>query len=154
MGLLPDQLAHTHWWILGVALVILEVLLPAFFFLWLGFAAGVVGVLVWLFPEMGWKAQVLWFSAVSVASVGLWHGFLKKHPTVTDQPTLNRRGSQYIGRTFTLTDPIVNGRGRIRVDDTGWQVAGAADLPAGGQVRVTGVQGTLLLVEAASAGEG
>ncbi len=146
MDLLPDSLAYSHWWILGVVLVILEVLLPSFFFLWLGFAAGVVGVLVLFFPEMGWKGQVLWFSGVSVASVGAWHGFLKKHPTPTDRPTLNRRGSRYVGRTFILTRAIVNGRGRVRVDDTSWQVAGP-DAPEGASVKVTKVDGTVLWVE-------
>jgi hypothetical protein len=38
----------------------------------------------------------------------------------SDQPKLNRRGEQYVGRTFTLEEPIVNGHGKIRVDDSTW----------------------------------
>ncbi|MBF0368032.1 MAG: NfeD family protein [Magnetococcales bacterium] len=149
MESLLSQVEHWHWWILSVLLIILEILVPAVFFLWLGIAAGLVGGLLLLFPEMGWKAQVLWFSGLAVASIGVWHGYLKKNPTSTDQPTLNRRGSQYIGRVFTLDEPIENGVGRIRVDDTGWKVSGP-DLSSGAKVRVTGTKGTLLLVEAVS----
>ncbi|MBF0460785.1 MAG: NfeD family protein [Magnetococcales bacterium] len=136
---------HWHWWIVAVLLVILEVVSPVFFFLWLGIAAGLVGLLVLLLPDLGWKAQWLCFSGISLLSLGVWHLMLKKRPTQSDQPTLNRRSSQYIGRTFTLSDPIVNGTGRIRVDDSSWKVVGE-DAPLGAQIRVVGVDGTLLQV--------
>ena len=58
---------------------------------------------------------------------------------------LNRRAESYVGRTFTLERPIVDGRGRLKVDDTVWQVEGP-DLPVGTRVRVTGVENTLLRV--------
>ena len=50
-----------------------------------------------------------------------------------------------MGRTFTLERPIVDGRGRLKVDDTMWLVEGP-DLPAGTRVQVTGVDNTLLRV--------
>ncbi|MBF0140619.1 MAG: NfeD family protein [Magnetococcales bacterium] len=137
---------HWHWWIVAVVLLILEVLSPAFFFLWLAGAAGLVGALVLLLPDLGWKSQWLCFSSFSLLSLGVWHLLLKKRPTKSAQPTLNRRSSQYIGRTFSLSEPIVNGVGRIRVDDSSWKVAGA-DTPAGGSVRVVSVDGTVLYVE-------
>jgi len=61
------------------------------------------------------------------------------------RPHLNRRAEGYIGRTFTLERPIVDGRGRLRVDDTMWLVEGP-DLPAGTRVQVTSVNNTLLRV--------
>ncbi|TIU25428.1 MAG: NfeD family protein, partial [Mesorhizobium sp.] len=54
---------------------------------------------------------------------------------------LNRRGAQMVGRTATLSEPIQNGRGRIRLGDTLWRVSGP-DLPAGTQVRVTAAADT------------
>lgn len=142
------HLTHFHWWIIGVALVILELLAPAFFFLWLGFSAGIVGFLLLFFPELGWKTQLLSFSTLSVISIFISREYLKKSPTPTDRPTLNRRGSQYIGRIFTLTDPIKDGVGRIHVDDSSWKIMGA-DLEAGNKIRVTAVDGTTLRIEAA-----
>ena len=56
----------------------------------------------------------------------------------SDLPLLNRRSEQLIGRTATLTEPISNGRGRIRIGDTLWRVSGP-DLPVGTQVKVTSV---------------
>ncbi|MCO6413614.1 MAG: NfeD family protein [Thiogranum sp.] len=140
-----DQLSFWHWWILGAALVILEVFAPGAFFLWLGIAAGVVGGLIYLWPNIGWEYQLLIFSVLSVASIVIWRRFFRGQPADTDQPSLNRRAEQYVGRTFTLSEGIVDGTGKIRVDDSTWKVRGA-DCPAGSHVEVIGVDGTILLV--------
>ena len=146
LDLFLTHLNHWHWGILAVGLVLLEMILPIFFFLWLGMAAGIVGGLLFFFPEMGWKVQFLCFSGISVVSVAISRLLLLRSPTPTDRPTLNRRGSQYVGRVFTLTDPIENGVGRIRVDDTTWRIVGQ-DVSAGQKVKVIGFEGAVLSVE-------
>lgn len=140
-----EAISYWHWWILAVALVILEVFAPGAFFLWLGIAAGVVGALVYLMPSLGWEYQVLAFSLLSVISIIFWRKFFRAQPSDTDQPNLNRRGEQYVGRLFTLNEPIVDGLGKIRVDDSTWKIRGE-DCPVGSQVEVTGVDGTILKV--------
>jgi len=140
-----EAISYWHWWILAVALVILEVFAPGAFFLWLGIAAGVVGALVYLMPSLGWEYQVLAFSLHSVISIIVWRKFFRAQPSDTDQPNLNRRGEQYIGRLFTLNEPIIDGLGKIRVDDSTWKIRGE-DCPVGSQVEVTGVDGTILKV--------
>jgi membrane protein implicated in regulation of membrane protease activity len=134
------------WWIAAVVLLILEVMAPATFFLWLAISAAVVGVLSWLIPAVGWEAQVLVFAVLSVVSVVVWRVYLKPRTEASDQPTLNRRGEQYIGRVVTLTEPIANGIGRIRVGETTWGAEGP-DLPAGTRIRIAGVVGTRFRVE-------
>ena len=141
-----QEASYWHWWVLGVVLIILEILSPAIFFLWMGISAGVVGLLVLLIPAMGWEMQVLLFATFSVASIVVWRSYLKRNPIQSDQPQLNRRGEQYVGRTFTLDVPIVNGLGKIKVDDSTWKIAGD-DCAAGTKVRVTGVAGVILEVE-------
>ncbi|MES9856571.1 MAG: NfeD family protein [Sedimenticola sp.] len=141
-----EGLTYWHWWVLAVALVILEVFSPAAFFLWMGVSASVVGLILLLLPELEWEYQVLAFSLLSVFSVVAWRLILKRNPTVTDQPTLNRRGEQYQDRMFTLEEPMINGQGKIRVDDTTWKIHGP-DCPVGSQVRVVGVDGVVLRVE-------
>jgi membrane protein implicated in regulation of membrane protease activity len=143
---LPDQIEYWYWWGLGLALLVIEILAPGFFFLWLGLAAGVVGVLVALFPHLTWQVQLIAFGTLSVLAVVAWWQWVKRHPSPNERPTLNRRGEQYLGRIFTLEQPIVNGYGFIHVDDTRWRVMGQ-DLPAGSRVRVVAVDGVLLKVE-------
>lgn len=139
--------SYWHWWVLAVLLIILEVISPAIFFLWMGISAAVVGLLVLLVPSMAWELQVVLFAAFSVASVILWRRYLTKHPIESDQPQLNRRGEQYIGRTFTLDEPVVNGQGKIKVDDSIWKITGE-DCPQGTKVQVNGVDGVVLKVNA------
>ena len=142
-----EQLDYWHWWIIGIILIILELFAPGAFFLWMGIAAGLVGLILVLVPEMTWQYQFIVFAVVSVVSIVVWRNYLKKHPTETDRPTLNMRGEQYVGRTFTLAEPVVNGIGKIKVDDTMWKIEGA-DCKSGTKVKVTRTDGAVLKVEA------
>lgn len=146
MAALFEHINHWHWWILAVLFVVLEVFTPGTFFLFMGFAAAVVGGVVLIAPGLGWEYQVLVFAVLAVAGTFAGRAYLKRRPIETDRPTLNRRGAQYVGRSFTLEEPIVNGMGKLRVDDSTWKIAGS-DCPAGTSVSVTGVDGTILRVE-------
>ena len=141
-----ETIEFWQWWVAAVVLIIVEALVPGAIFLWLGVSAAVVGAILLAAPEMSWEYQVLIFAVLSVGSVIGWRAYHKSHPTETDLPTLNRRGEQYVGRVITLDDAIVNRVGKVRLDDTSWKVEGA-DLPAGARVKVTGVDGVVLLVE-------
>ncbi len=135
-----------HWWVLAVVFIILEVFSPGAFFLWMGIAASLVGLFLLMLPELAWEYQLLGFAAFSVVSIVVWHLVLKRHPTVSDQSKLNRRGEQYVDRVFTLDEPIVNCQGRVRVDDSTWKIHGS-DCAAGAQVKVIGVDGVVLKVD-------
>lgn len=139
---------YWFWFGLTAILVILEIVFAtSFFLLWLGLISFIVGLITWTFPLLGWQYQTFFFAIGSIASIVLWIQYLKKHPAKTDRPTLNKRSAEYLGRTFTLVEPIVNGRGKVRVGDSNWRVEGK-DLPVGTQVIVVAVNGTLLKVKA------
>ncbi len=142
-----NDIIYWHWLILAVALIILEILMPGAYFLWMGISAAVVGAALFIFPAMPLLVQVLIFAVLSVFAVKTYKSYRKKNPLVTDEPALNRRGEKYIGQSFTLRDPIVNGVGKITVDDSTWKVVGI-DVPAGMVIRVVAVEGTTLKVEA------
>ena len=135
-----------HWWILAGMLLILELTSPVFFFLWLGFSAAAVGFLLLVFPQIPLEGQLVLFGILSVVAVLAWRKYREVHPPVSDQPLLNQRGQQYAGRIFTLDHPIINGVGKVVVDDSTWRVKGP-DLPAGTHVRVIGVDGVVFVVE-------
>ena len=143
-----DSLQFWHWWILAAVFAGIEILAPGVFFIWLAAAAALTGLSA-LFIPMGWQIEALIFAVLAVASVVFWRSYLKKNGSKDDPAAkLNRRGDQMIGRTAVLSEPIQNGRGKARIDDSVWRVEGA-DLPAGTQVKVTGVDGAILKVEAA-----
>jgi membrane protein implicated in regulation of membrane protease activity len=140
------ELQYWHWWIAGVGLVALEMLVPGTFFLWLGVSAGITGVMILVAPAIDWQYQILFFSVLSVIAIYVGRKVWRPSTQVSDHPGLNRRGEQIIGRVLTLVAPLANGRGKVRVGDTLWLVTGD-DFPVGTEVRVTGIDGTILKVE-------
>ena len=86
------------------------------------------------------------FAVFSIVSTVLGRRYFKKSMEDSDHPKLNRRGEQYIGRVFTLDEPIVNGTGKIKVDDSTWKIRGE-DTAAGANVIVTSVDGVELIVQ-------
>jgi inner membrane protein len=134
-----------HWWVLGGALVILEAFAPGFVFLWIGVAAGVIGCVLVVWPNLALELQLLAFAGLSLASVFGWRRWQSSRPVRTDQPNLNRRAAHYVGRRVSLVEPIVNRRGRVKLADATWAVTGP-DLPAGRVVEVVAADGPVLTV--------
>lgn len=145
------ELGPWAWWVLGIVLLIAEVLLPGVFLVWIGVAAivtGALSLLLWDAAVWTWHMQWLVFAALSLAAVLAGRRWMKSRKDTSDEPFLNQRGQSLVGRTATLDQPIREGRGRIRLDDTMWSVQGP-DLPAGTQVRIVASSGRDLKVEIA-----
>jgi membrane protein implicated in regulation of membrane protease activity len=135
-----------YWAVLAAVFAVIEVAAPALICIWLAAAALGVAAIAWRYPGLSWEHQALIFAALAIASVALGRTAVARTGSTESQTHLNRRAESYIGRVFTLDGAIVDGRGRLKVDDTVWLVAGP-DLPAGRRVRVTGTDNTLLRVE-------
>ena len=140
-------MTYWTWLILGLVMLVLELLAPFTFFLWLGVSALVTALVSYVVPTMTWQSQFLIFSVLAVFSIWLSRRYLVNKQTKSELPHLNRRAQQYVGRVFTLTEAIENEYGKISVDDTRWQVKGPA-LPKGARVRAIGSDGSVLTVVA------
>ena len=142
---------HYLWWILALLLIGGEVLVPGYFLLWIGLAAAAMGVLLWLLPGMGLLLQAVLFAALALAACVLYARTLRPRieRSTPGSERLNRRAAQMIGQRYVLTEAIVNGRGKARVGDGEWLVAGP-ELPLGATVEVVAVDGTTLQVRAAA----
>jgi len=143
-----DDVQFWHWFALGGILGVLEILVPGFVLIWLGLAAILVGIMLLAWEGMPFAYQLLAYAGFSVLCVVTWFYWLRRNPTESDKPTLNRRAEQLIGRKAAIVDAIVNGRGRIKLGDGTWAVTGP-DLPAGHMVEITGTDGAVLLVKPA-----
>ncbi len=136
------------WYIIGLVLLIGELLAPGIFLLWLALAAGLTGGINSIFG-LGWQAELAVFAVLSVLLVlASWNYVMKQRRPKSDQPDLNQRQTGYVGRRTTLLQAISNGRGKVKIDDTVWDVSGP-DMAQGTAVVVTGVTGATLEVKAA-----
>ncbi|EBU7498202.1 NfeD family protein [Salmonella enterica subsp. enterica serovar Typhi] len=138
------ELGPWNWMVLGFALLILELMAPGVFLLWFGIAAMIVGVLSLIFWDAAfwvWQLQVPVFAVLGILAALIGQRIMLARRESSDEPLLNQRGKQLIGRTATLTEPIREGRGRIQLGDTLWRVSGP-DLPVGARVRVVSASST------------
>lgn len=142
------QIEFWYWWAIALGLLAAEVFVPGIFMMWIGVGAAVTGFALLAAPDMSIESQLLICSIVSIVSVFTWRRFFYHPEKPTDHPWLNQRSAQYIGRTFTLKESIVNGIGKISVDDSQWIVYGP-DMDAGQKVLVVSVSGADMLVEPA-----
>ena len=136
------------WWLLALVLIGAEMILPGYFMLWIGIAAGIMGAIVLLVPTLSAIAQALVFALLAILTCTMYWRFIRplaEHRN--DQPLLNRRGAKLVGQRFVIVESIVNGRGKVKVGDGSWLAEGP-DLPAGSEVEVVGVNGTTLKVRA------
>lgn len=139
------SLGSWYWFLLAVVLFVLETMLPGVHLLWFGMAAVLVGFLA-LSTDMGWQWQVISFGVISFFTVIGVRRYARPEAVSSDQPDLNERGQQYVGRIVLVEEPIDGGRGRVRVGDTVWAAEGP-DMPKGAHVKVMAARGTVLVVE-------
>lgn len=144
---MDSLVTHYGWWLLALLLIAAEMVAPGYFLLWIGIAAGLLGLVTLVVPGIPGLAQAVLFGVFAVASCLIYWKLIRPLAELRDdQPLLNRRGAQLVGQRFILVDAIVNGRGRVKVGDSEWLAEGP-DLPVGAEVEVVGVSGTTLRVK-------
>lgn len=144
-----ENLEFWHWWIAAAVFITLEIFAPGVVFIWLGIASAIVGAALFALPDLAWELQFSIWGMLAVASAVIGRNYIQKNPTKTDEPNLNKRGHQYIDRTFTLEEAIDNGFGKIKVDDSTWKIECGDDLKAGTKVKVISIDNVVLKVEKA-----
>jgi membrane protein implicated in regulation of membrane protease activity len=141
------NLGAWNWFILAAIMMLLETIIPGVHFMWFGIAAVIMAGAVLLMP-MPLAVQLVAFAVLSLLIILIARRFWAPQAMKTDAPGLNERGMQYVGRIVTVAEPITGGRGKVRVGDTVWTAEGP-ELAEGATAKVTGVNGTALVVAAA-----
>ncbi len=132
----PDGDPSGFAWLVGL----LGTILP-----WMAVPIGVTGVWMALRGSTtGWLLLAI-CSAMLILDFLITLAWSRPARERSDQPQLNQRGAQYIGRQVCVLEDIVRGEGKVRVADTVWRVRGP-DCVAGEWVRIVSVDGSYLVV--------
>ena len=134
------------WLIGGVLLLMAEILAPGFFLIFIGAAAIATGLFVVLF-DLGLAPALALFAIYTALAVYVGRKVYANRPVAASVPHLNDRSAQLIGRSVPVVEAVDEHGGRVRVGDSEWTARGGPAEP-GARVRVTGVEGNCLLVEA------
>lgn len=150
-----DTLNHLeawHWLALGAALLALEIASTTNYLLWPGIAALLLGALKFLAPGMGGAFSVFLFAVLAVASTIVWQRSPLGRRAAAAPNNLNARMDTYLGRKGTAAGDFVAGQGAILLDDTRWSASAidGSEPRSGEMLQVTGADGTVLRVRAAS----
>ena len=141
---LVSDLGPWAWLIGGIILLALELAMPGSFLIWLGLAALVVGI-VSLVVDLSWQVAWIGFAALAIVFLLVGRRLFSAERTTSDRPHLNERGQALVGRRLTLTEPIVDGEGRVRIADTLWRVRGP-NLAAGTCIEISKADSATLIV--------
>lgn len=136
-----------YWLVAAGLLAITELAVPGVFLVWLAGAALLTGI-VTLITGIALPAQLAIFGIGSIVMVLAGRQAYSRMSHSSDDPLLNDRSARMVGQIVTVDQAIENGQGRVRVGDGVWMARGP-DAPQGARVRVTGTQGSCLIVETA-----
>jgi membrane protein implicated in regulation of membrane protease activity len=133
--------AWVIWLIAGLALLVIEMLAPGAFMMWLGLAACGTGLVI-VASGIGFEIQVITFGVLAAISLGVGLRFRRRPPVLTTHQ------AGLAGRSATAL--AFRGReGRVRVGDSDWAARVPTDVAEpipGTRLRVEGVDGTVLIV--------
>jgi hypothetical protein len=142
------KIVFWYWWVLAAILLVFEMLLPGVVFLFLAIGAAAAGFALLVIADLSLEMQLVLFAVLTVASAVGLRPTLRRLQNPIAAANLNARGQALVGKIFVLDQPILAGRGRVKLGDGSWIVTGP-DMVAGAKVRVAAVDGTELRVEPA-----
>lgn len=134
------------WMIGGVLLLIAEIIAPGFFLIFVGAAAIATGLFTLLF-NLGIVPELALFAVYAILAVMAGRRFYANRVEVTSDTRLNDPARRLVGKVVTVVTAVDEHGGRVRLGDGEWSARGG---PAaiGDRVRITGVDGNCLNVEA------
>jgi len=136
---------HYAWLAIGLILAAAEMAVPGVFLIWMAGAALITGFVAWVAP-IGLPLQIVLFALLSILAVFTGRRYLKDNPVEAADPKMNDRGARVVGETVVVTQAIEAGSGRVKLGDSEW-IAKGADAAPGTRLRVSGHDGSVLIVE-------
>ena len=140
------DMAWYHWMILGLGLGLLELMITSFYVIWFALGALLVGLIMLLVP-LGFTAQVVLWTASSIAMTVLWIKVFRQ-----SDKTHAGQADAALGEFGVMANAVEPmGRGEVRFQkpvmgsDT-WPCIADEAIAAGQRVRVVAVDGQLLHV--------
>lgn len=134
------------WLGLAALLALAELFVPGVFLIWVAAAAAVTGILS-LFIDLTVAGQLTLFGLSTIFAVLGGRRWYLTHNVESENPLLNNRAAQLVGKTVTIVETISATSGRVKVADGEWPAKGP-DMRKGGVAKVAAVENGILRLEA------
>jgi inner membrane protein len=142
-----------HWAVLGIALILAELLIPAFFIIWFGLGGLLVAGLLFIAPGLSATTQLALWTLASLGMVVLWFKVFKPSHHKTRIGTADGEVIGEIGLLVGAVAPFQRGKVRFQRPVLGteeWVCLAEEAIAAGQRVRVVAVEGSFLKVARAN----
>lgn len=143
MEVLISSIDYSHWLILGLVLVIIEILIWSNILLWFAFSAMMVGIISISMPNISNALTILLFLTLAIISILITK---KYFPLKTIDDKINKKAKKYIGKSFKVIY-LDDNCAKIQIDKALWLVKGCK-MYLGQTVEVTAIDGFTLIVKA------
>jgi len=138
-----------YWILVGIALIIMELMIPAFFVLWFGLGALITGVLVLIVPVLPLPAQIFIWALSSAVMTVLW---FRLFPRIPSKTRIGTADGDIIGEIGLLTGDVSQfQRGSVRfqrpiLGSEEWLCIADMDIAAGSRVKIQSAEGSFLKI--------
>ena len=138
-----------NWIIAGLALSLLELIVPGVYLIWFGFAAFVVGIAVYFLP-IELTTQLIVFAIASgifaVIGVAVYRYVFSKAQVPAEYKNLNNTAEQYVGQLVTVAEDAEDNRTKVKIGDPYWLASCKKAFKQGDTAKVVGVKDSLILI--------
>lgn len=144
-----EMIPWHQWAILGLALIISELLIPAFVLVWFGLGALAVAVLAALAPEASFTVELLVWIAASTSLVLLWFKVFKPHHHKISSGRSSAEAVGEVGLLISDIEPFGKAKARFQTPLLGsdvWECVSDEKIPANSRIRVVSVEGSILKI--------
>jgi len=144
------ELLWWHWAVLGFGLVLAELIMPSFVIIWFGLGGFLVMAALLIAPALSLTAQVLIWTASSIAMMVLWFRVFRRsyHKILIGRSSANVIGE--IGMITAPVEPFKNGKVRFQKPLVGsdlWDCSAEEKIEIGARVRVASIDGNIVTVK-------
>ena len=143
------------WFLIGLALVISEFLLPGVILVFFGVGAWVVTLTTWIGLTDGLASQLLVFAISSVVLLVLLRRWFRAkffgHAAGEQDPLDNL--DDMAGENVVVTQDVSPDGGKVEYKGAAWSARSESEIPAGEHATVVAVEGITLVVRPSVAAE-
>lgn len=108
--------------------------------MWMGIAAGIIGLLMLISPGSFWQWQLPMLIIITLVGPLIMELISTLQEYFGNQPY-----KHFVGQTVTLTQPIMDGKSKLQLDDRDWLVSGP-NCKVGTQVKIIALDAKTLYV--------
>lgn len=135
------------WFILGLVLLLLELVMPGFVIIFFGIGAWITALLC-LVADPGFNLQAIVFALASVLSLIALRKMLQKRFFYTDSKLSESVEDEFTGKeAVAVTSIDAGGTGKVEFKGTTWRAESDAAINEGQRVVIKKIENVKLIVE-------